>query len=64
MDFSKAFDVINHDILRIKLEHFGFRGHFLDFLSNFVKEREHFVYVNGSNSEKKKLILGFHKALL
>ena len=35
MDLSKAFDVMSHNILKIKLEHYGFRGSFLEFLMSF-----------------------------
>ena len=55
MDLSKAFDVINHDILKHKLYHYGFRGNFLNFLLNFIKDRNYFVHVNGLNSEMKIL---------
>ena len=58
MDLSKAFDVINHDILKHKLYHYGFRGNFLNFLLNFIKDRNYFVLVNGLNSEMKILNIG------
>ena len=50
LDLSKAFDVINHNILEIKLYHYGFRGKFLQFLMSFIKDRRYFVNVNGRNS--------------
>ena len=50
MDLSKAFDVMNHDILKQKLEHYGFRGIFLDFMMQIVQDRRYFVNANGLNS--------------
>ena len=47
MDLSKAFDVLNHDILKCKLEHYGFRNNFLQFIMSFIKDREYFVSANG-----------------
>ena len=58
MDLSKAFDVINHSILKTKLEHYGFRGIFLDFLMSFVTDRKYFVNVNGLNSDIKTVNIG------
>ncbi|CAL4156996.1 unnamed protein product, partial [Meganyctiphanes norvegica] len=42
MDLSKAFDVIDHKILEKKLEHYGFRGKFLEFLLSFIKKQKIF----------------------
>ena len=58
MDLSKAFDVMNHKILKEKLEHYGFRGIFLDFMIRFVQYRRYFVNVNGINSEIHKVNIG------
>ena len=58
MDLSKAFDVMSHDILRIKLEHYGFRGSFLTFLMDYLKDRKYFVYVNGKSSVTKTSNIG------
>ena len=58
MDLSKAFDVIDHKILETKLEHYGFRGKFLEFLLSFIKDRKYFVHINGNNSETKSVNIG------
>ena len=50
MDLSKAFDVMSHTILKMKLEHYGFRGSFLTFLMDFLNNRKYFVCVNGRSS--------------
>ena len=58
MDLSKALDVLNHEILKTKLEHYGFRGNFLNFLMNFIKNREYFVSANGHTSNKRTVNIG------
>ena len=58
MDLSKAFDVLNHTILKNKLEHYGFRSNFLNFLMDFIQDREYFVSANGYTSHKKTVNIG------
>ena len=58
MDLSKAFDVMSHSILKVKLEHYGFRGDFLNFLMSFLENREYFVNINGFNSSSKIVNIG------
>ena len=58
MDLSKAFDLMDHNILKEKLEHYGFRGVILDFLMSFLKNRKYFVNVNGENSDIKTVNIG------
>ena len=58
MDLSKAFDVICHKILEIKLQHYGFKGEFLKFLLSFINDRQFFVHINGKHSDTKTVNMG------
>ena len=51
LDFTKAFDVINHDILKQKLEHIGIRSNLLDWCISFVTGRKQKVIVGKSISD-------------
>ena len=58
LDFSKAFDTINHDILIYKLRHYGIRGKSLDWFRDYLSNRKQFVSINGRDSQLKTISCG------
>ena len=55
IDFSKAFDMVDHGILLSKLEHYGIRGLSLQWFKSYLSDRQQYVSVNGCNSSKVTL---------
>ena len=58
IDFSKAFDKVEHSILLKKLHHYGIRGTAYKWIKSYLENREQFVSVNGKNSTKKQITYG------
>ena len=51
LDFSKAFDTVNHDILMSKLFHMGFRNEIYSWLKSYLSNRRQFVAINDNISK-------------
>jgi retron-type reverse transcriptase len=58
IDLKKAFDTVNHNILLMKLEHYGVRGSSLQWFESYLTNRKQFVYFNGVSSETKTITCG------
>ena len=58
LDLSKAFDLIDHSILKTKLAHVGIIGHALHWFDNYLFGRTQSVCVNGTTSEAMDLNSG------
>ena len=58
LDFSKAFDTLNHDILFLKLNHFGIRGIALDWIKSYMVNRKQYVMYNDNSSDIRSITCG------
>ena len=58
IDFSKAFDTVDHSILCSKLEHYGINGNMLKLISNYLSGRDQYVSYGNKNSSKLPLNFG------
>ena len=52
LDFAKAFDTVNHQILIEKLKYYGVDGTTLDLFKSYLSNRSQVVEVNGKISDK------------
>ena len=58
LDFSKAFDKVNHQSLLKKVHHYGIRNNIYTWLQSFLLNRTQQVQVDGALSEPAEVISG------
>ena len=58
LDFSKAFDTVNQEILMSKLQHNGIRGVMLSWFKSYLSNREKYVSVKNFSSSMSNITLG------
>lgn len=63
IDFSKAFDLVCHDILLAKLYKYGVHGDLLNRCRHYLTERQQRVVVKGEASDWLTVNLVYHRVL-
>lgn len=58
LDFSKAFDTVNGDIMLLKLDNLGFRGPINSFFRSYLSDRRMYVSVGGRDSTENTVNIG------
>ena len=58
IDFSKAFDTINYNILYLKLEHFHLKNSAIKLIKNYLTNGKQFVQINNISSNATTLTCG------
>ena len=58
LDFSKAFDKVNHFKLGLKLTHYGIKGNYLKWIQSFLNNRTQQVVLNGTVSDPANVLSG------
>ena len=56
LDFAKAFDTINHDILLEKLKYYGIRDLPLNWFKSYLSCRYQCVKINNAKSDNKAIV--------
>ena len=58
LDFAKAFDKVDHQILMKKVHQFGIKGKLYNWIKSFIEDRHQQVLVEGKLSRKEKVVSG------
>ena len=58
LNFSKAFDTVNHEILLSKLHHYGIRGIALEWFKSYLSNRRQYVSYNDFTSSEQTVKCG------
>ena len=64
LDFTKAFDTLNHTVLINKLHKYGIRGNALNWIKSYLSDRNQFVCFNDVKSSKLNIQCGIPQGSL